>query len=134
MIRLVQSRTLRDLDAAVLDLRELLAEADPNAASRSAAFGCVGCGAWMSDVVTRHGESWCWRCVRTHRIDGYLIMRGRSPMNRRDRRTRGRIYLGFALVLVALSFPLDGAAGLVCSLSGVVLSLAAMRNLRGGAR
>ncbi|MEV1321934.1 hypothetical protein AB0J14_38300 [Micromonospora arborensis] len=51
-----------------------------------------------------------------------------------SRRTRGRVYLIASLVLVALSFPLDDAAGLACSLSGVAFSVAALRNLRGGVR
>lgn len=51
-----------------------------------------------------------------------------------SRRVRARVYLSASLVLVALSFPLDDAAGLVCSLSGIAFSVAALRNLRGGAR
>ncbi len=50
------------------------------------------------------------------------------------RRFRGRVYLTISLALVALSFPLDDAAGLACSLTGVAFSVAALRNLRGGAR
>lgn len=39
-----------------------------------------------------------------------------------------------SFALSALTFPLDGGAGVVCGLSAVALSLAAIRNLRGGAR
>lgn len=51
-----------------------------------------------------------------------------------SRRTRARIYLALSLALVALSFPLDDAAGLACSLAGIAFSAAALRNLRGGAQ
>ncbi|MBQ1064448.1 hypothetical protein [Micromonospora sp. C41] len=88
MLRLIRSRTLADLQSAVFELQDRLAAVDPQAVTDCPAFGCVGCGAWMADVVTEptpdypHGESYCWRCVAKHRIDGYLIMPGRAQGGR----------------------------------------------------
>lgn len=82
--RLTTRRNLADLEAAVFELRDRLAQADPDAVRDCPAYGCCGCGAWMADVVTQptdgtpYGESYCWRCVRSHRIDGYLIMRAQT--------------------------------------------------------
>jgi hypothetical protein len=77
VIAIRRRRTLRDLEEAVFVLQEWLAQADPDAIRICPAYGCCGCGAWMADVVTAptdgapHGESYCWRCVRRHRITGY---------------------------------------------------------------
>lgn len=89
MWRLIRTRTLADLEAAVFELQDRLADADPNAVRDCPAYGCCGCGAWMADVVTEptadlpYGESYCWRCVSKHRIDGYLIMPGRASQEER---------------------------------------------------
>ncbi|MCZ7440794.1 hypothetical protein O7598_31130 [Micromonospora sp. WMMC241] len=89
MLRLIRSRTLADLQAAVFELQDRLAAVDPHAVANCPAFGCVGCGAWMADVVTAPsagspiGESFCWRCVRRRGITGYQVLPGREPQGGR---------------------------------------------------
>lgn len=84
MLRLIRRKTLADLQAVVFELRDRLAEANPQAVTHCPAFGCCGCGAWMADVVTEpttdypHGESYCWRCVAAHRVEGFRVLRGRQ--------------------------------------------------------
>jgi hypothetical protein len=71
MIVLRRHKALRD---AVFELRDRLAEADPQAVRDCRAFGCCGCGTWMADVMTPVGEAYCWRCVRRRRMTGYTVM------------------------------------------------------------
>jgi hypothetical protein len=73
MIRIVRTRTLRDLEAAVLLLRD-------DTADQRAAHGCCGCGAWMADVVLlppNAPEGYCLRCVRDLCIGDYEMLPGR---------------------------------------------------------
>lgn len=78
MFRIVRTRTLRDLEAALLDLRErITAELGPG-------DGCCRCGALLCDVLTPMtraypiGETYCWRCVDQAGITAYTVFPGRE--------------------------------------------------------